>query len=102
MSKKPNRSQAMLSMCSQCMGYYADGKVDCGCVSCPHYMWMPYRKQEPDLSWMNYNPKAKGKVTWEESKRNTREMSEEEKRAFVDRVQKAKRNPVQKAKRNPV
>lgn len=74
--KKPTRTGAQLAMCHECLGYYQDGKMDCENVRCPHYSWQPYRKLTPDLSWMKYNPRKKGKVTWEESQR---EMSEEHK-----------------------
>jgi len=30
------------AMCYWCMGYYADGKINCGCVLCPNYTYMPY------------------------------------------------------------
>lgn len=32
-----------LAMCYDCMGYYVDGKADCGNELCPLYVGMPYR-----------------------------------------------------------
>lgn len=36
--------QAMKANCYMCMGYYADGKVDCGLSYCPIHPFMPYNK----------------------------------------------------------
>ena len=36
--------QAILAQCYQCLGCYADGKVDCEIPDCPLYPYMPYRK----------------------------------------------------------
>lgn len=33
-----------LAMCYDCMGYFADGKADCGNELCPLYKGMPYRR----------------------------------------------------------
>jgi hypothetical protein len=33
---------AVLSKCFDCMGYYIDGRNDCGIPECPLYPWMPY------------------------------------------------------------
>lgn len=88
---KPNKATRALAMqahCHQCLGYYADGKNDCENVRCPLYQWMPYRKLEPDFDWMNYNPKSKGRVTWEDSERT---VSEETKQAAAERMRKLHR-----------
>lgn len=58
---KPNtRGNAILAKCHDCTGYYADGKVDCEVVKCPLYTYMPYRAQEPDISWTERDPKRQG------------------------------------------
>lgn len=44
MGVKLTRAEAMLAFCCDCMGFYKDGRVDCENPSCPHYSWMPYRK----------------------------------------------------------
>ena len=36
--------QAIIAHCCWCSGYYADGRADCGSLTCPLYKWMPYRK----------------------------------------------------------
>lgn len=36
--------RAMKAKCADCMGNYADGRVDCEIQGCPLYSWMPYRK----------------------------------------------------------
>lgn len=33
---------AITAKCCECMGYYVDGKHDCGVSHCPLYPWMPY------------------------------------------------------------
>jgi len=38
------RSEAMLAKCSDCCGWYEDGKKDCEVPLCAMYPWMPYRK----------------------------------------------------------
>jgi hypothetical protein len=60
--KKPTRKQAIEYQCHECMGNYADGKIDCECVRCPLYTYMPYRRLEPELGVFLYSPRAKGKV----------------------------------------
>jgi len=35
-------SQAIKAKCYDCMGYFEDGKGDCGDPLCPLYSWMPY------------------------------------------------------------
>lgn len=82
---KPTRSMAMLSFCHECMGHYKDGKVDCECVRCPMYPWMPFAKKEPNPAWMDYNPRRVGRVSWEDSER---EMTDEQKEAAADRIKK--------------
>jgi hypothetical protein len=44
---------------------------------------MPYAANPPDLTWMDYNPKRVGKVTWEDS---GKEMSDEEREAAAKRL----------------
>jgi hypothetical protein len=48
---------------------------------------MPYRKGTPNLSWTEFNPKIKGKVTWEDSSRT---LSEEQKQLMSDRLRVAR------------
>lgn len=36
--------QMSMANCYMCMGYYVDGKEDCGIGVCPLYPRMPYRK----------------------------------------------------------
>lgn len=44
--------QSIRAKCYDCMGYYADGKRDCGQVDCPLHRFMPYAlgvaDEEPD------------------------------------------------------
>ena len=60
--KKPGYVEAMEHMCHECIGHYIDGKVDCGCVKCPIYSWMPYREQEPDLDRFRFRARCVGFV----------------------------------------
>jgi hypothetical protein len=92
MKKKPTRAEAGLWKCNECSGHYADGKVDCMNPVCPLYEWMPYRKKdgtsEPDFEWHKYNPRAKGLVLKEDSKRT---MTDEQKAAAAERLAKARK-----------
>ena len=36
-------SQTIKAKCYECMGYYVDGRCDCGIVDCPNHSKMPYR-----------------------------------------------------------
>lgn len=38
--------QAIIAQCYFCMGYYVDGRRDCGCEECPLYPYMPYKSKE--------------------------------------------------------
>ena len=43
--KKLSYKQAVLAKCNECMGFYADGKLDCQIPDCPLYGFMPYRNK---------------------------------------------------------
>jgi len=43
--KKLNSTQRLRAKCYSCMGYYADGKMDCQVPECPLYPKMPYRSK---------------------------------------------------------
>ena len=81
---KPTRSLAMMAKCHSCMAEYADGINDCRNYSCPLYTWMiRANKAAADLEWMDYNPRKKGLVKWEDC---GREMTDEERQAARDRL----------------
>lgn len=86
-SKEPGRSEAMLKKCHECSGEYEDGKVDCEVTCCPLYKWMPYKKKKPDFDWARYNPRAKGSVLKEDTKR---EITDEQRAAMAERLEKAR------------
>ena len=65
---KKTLKNAILSQCHSCQAHYLDGRMDCECHRCSLYPWMPYRKKEPNMDWIKYNPKRTGLVTWEDSK----------------------------------
>jgi len=48
---------------------------------------MPYREMEPDLAWQEYNPKMKGRVLKEDSKR---ELTDEQRAQLSERMTKAR------------
>lgn len=86
----------MRAKCHDCMGGYLDGgRDDCGVTTCPLYSWMPYAANPPDLKWLDYNPKRKGNVTWEDS---GREMTDEEREAAADRLR--NNHPKRKTKKH--
>ena len=41
--KRLTQREAIYAQCFICMGYYVDGKEDCGNKICPLYYYMPYR-----------------------------------------------------------
>lgn len=90
--KKPSKKSlktAVLAQCHQCMGYWHDGHSDCQNTVCSLYHWMPYRKLEPDYEWLEYNPRRKGKVKWENIPQ--REYTEEQLEALRARMLKMKK-----------
>ncbi len=40
--KQLSYKQSILAKCYECMGYYADGTMDCRIYRCPLYSYMPY------------------------------------------------------------
>lgn len=40
--RRLTQQQAIRAKCYDCMGYFADGRVDCDTPSCPLYNFMPY------------------------------------------------------------
>ena len=40
--EKLTPTQAIHAKCYECMGFYADGKADCGIETCPNYPMMRY------------------------------------------------------------
>jgi hypothetical protein len=85
--EKQTRTLAMLAKCHDCMGEYSDGIIDCKNPTCPLYTWMPRKKTDPDLEWLNYNPKMKGKVLWEDC---GRELTDEQRKNARDRLKAAR------------
>ena len=85
---------ACLYQCHDCSGVYIDGKVDCETPTCPIYPFMPYRDKNnnPDLVSLEYNPRKKGKITWDE---NPRELSQE----HIDKMQKARQEAIDNPKK---
>lgn len=81
MGDKPSRKECMEHRCADCMGHWVDGKVDCENTVCEMYTYMPYRKKEPNTEWRKYNPRRRGKVTWEECRL---EISDEERQRRSD------------------
>jgi len=41
--KTIRRGRAIVAKCCDCMGEYADGKIDCCIPECPLYPFMPYK-----------------------------------------------------------
>lgn len=46
--KKLTFKQAIYARCFDCVGYYADGKIDCDMPECPLYPFMPYKEKQED------------------------------------------------------
>ncbi len=44
-----HRAAAVKAKCCECMGYYADGRVDCENPDCPLYPYMPYRGRRVEV-----------------------------------------------------
>jgi hypothetical protein len=44
--KRLTRDQAIRAFCADCMGWYAEGKGDCGDPLCSLHPFMPYRSME--------------------------------------------------------
>lgn len=84
---KPTRALAMLATCSECMGYYSDGISDCENPGCPLYPWMPRANMKPDLKWLDYNPRKKGRVKWEDC---GRELTDEQRTKARERLERAR------------
>ena len=45
------QQQAIRAKCYECMGYYADGRVDCQSPRCPLYPYHPYNKHRFKIIW---------------------------------------------------
>jgi len=83
---KPTRALAMAAKCWECMSTYDDGVRDCNCPACPLYPWMPRRKVEPVLRWLEFNPRKKGWVRWEDCGRELTEEQKEESRQRLEKM----------------
>ncbi len=40
--ERVTQRQAIIAKCYDCMGFYADGRVDCGIETCALYSYSPY------------------------------------------------------------
>lgn len=49
---RPPKREIIRATCFKCMGDLADGRFDCEVVDCPFYHWQPYRRLDPDFSWV--------------------------------------------------
>ena len=65
-------SKALKAKCYDCMGFFADGRIDCAMPDCPLY------------PFMIYNPNK--------SKRRTKTFSEEQKANLSERMSKMRRS----------
>lgn len=45
--KKLGLPAMVRAKCAECMGDYADGRLDCEIPECPLYPRMPYREKKP-------------------------------------------------------
>jgi hypothetical protein len=89
MTEKITMKKAILHHCHECLGYYIDGKVDCENVKCPLYAFMPYRKLEPDVSFLLYNPRSVGLKLKTDT---ARPMTEEQRQKAAERLSAARKN----------
>ena len=44
--KRLTMQQAIHAKCYECMGYFADGKLDCRMPKCPLHKFMPYNAEK--------------------------------------------------------
>ena len=44
--KRLTMQQAIHANCYECMGYFADGKLDCRMPKCPLHKFMPYNAEK--------------------------------------------------------
>ena len=50
---RPSLPEVFKAKCCECCAYYSDARyLDCGIRDCPMYFHMPYRKSQPDYSWV--------------------------------------------------
>lgn len=50
---RPPLPEAFKAKCCECCAYYSDARQsDCQINGCPMYFHMPYRKMNPDYSWV--------------------------------------------------
>jgi hypothetical protein len=49
---RPGFGLAVKAYCRDCVNFQ---RIDCEIVTCALYYWQPYRKKEPDLSWVEVN-----------------------------------------------
>ncbi len=89
---KPTLKSAQMSFCKRCVGKWLDGKIDCQNPRREFYSWMPYAKMDPDLEWMEYNPKVAGDVKWEDCGRNLTDEQKEKLQENIKKAHEARRN----------
>lgn len=95
--KKPTMKLCILAHCHQCLGYFQDGRIDCQNVRCPLYPFMPYRKMDPDLEWLKYNPKRAGKVKYGDC---GRDLTDEQKKKLSENIKKVHAARKEKGKKD--
>lgn len=81
--QKVTRKLAMLAKCHDCTGGYYDGKIDCEVTVCPLYPYMPYASNLPNEKWLDFNPKKKGNVRWEDC---GKDMTDEQRQQAAERL----------------
>jgi hypothetical protein len=50
------------------MGYWSEGKRDCENPKCPLYEFSPYKKNESNQWFMDFDPKKRGRIRWQDIK----------------------------------
>lgn len=55
------KGEAIEAKCFDCMGGYADGRIDCQMPHCALYPWMPYKEGGPRIKSRPWSPERSAK-----------------------------------------
>ena len=68
---KLSRKEAMQACCYSCMGYFIDGRADCGIKNCPMFDYRPF-KDRPESKKLDFTKPLEAKKATKDKKATKR------------------------------
>lgn len=82
--KTKSRRYAIEAKCYDCTGGYIDGRKDCENPKCPLYTFMPYRRNNPDTSWVEWPGRVQRNLSDDQRAARGKHLSRRDRTSNID------------------